>query len=90
MDWRVFMTVFAMVFIAELGDKTQWALLNMSSVSASRVSIFLGGVMALVLSTGLVVLLGSLLAKVISPHLMRAIAGVVFVLIGLWLLMVKA
>ena len=31
MDWKVFLSTFALLFVAELGDKTQLAVISMTS-----------------------------------------------------------
>ena len=87
MDWRIFLTVFATVFVAELGDKTQLAtMLFAADGEVSRVTVFLAASLALVLSTALGVLAGSLLAAYISPRLLHVVAGVGFIAIGAWTL----
>lgn len=87
MDWRVFLTVFATVFIAELGDKTQLAtMLFAADGDTSRTTVFAAASLALVLSTALGVLAGALLAAWISPRVLHVIAGVAFIAIGTWTL----
>ena len=68
-----------MIFLAELRDKTQLATFAFSARSSSRLSFFLGSVAALVLTSLLGVLLGSLVAKVIPPKYIRTGAGILFV-----------
>jgi len=87
MDIKVFLTTFAAVFLAELGDKTQLATFAFSAESPSRLSVFLGSASALVLTSLLAVMLGSVLGRVIPPHIIRSGAGILFVLLGLWMLL---
>ena len=87
MEWKVIATVFIAVFIAELGDKTQLAtMLFASDKEVSKWAVFLGSSLALVAVSGLGVLAGSALSNVISPKLLSTIAGVGFVVIGVWVL----
>jgi putative Ca2+/H+ antiporter (TMEM165/GDT1 family) len=90
MDLKVFSTVFASVFIAELGDKTQLAtMLFASDKETSKLTVFLGAAAALIVTSALGVLAGSVLAQFISEKVLRYLAGVGFIAIGLWTL-VKA
>lgn len=86
MDFRLFATTFVAVFIAELGDKTQLATLSFAASAQSRWTIFLASALALVTSSAIAVLFGEALAKVISPRLLHRLAGVLFLLIGVWVL----
>jgi len=88
MDFKLFATVFATIFVAELGDKTQLAtLLYASDASHSRLTIFAAAAAALVLSSALGVLAGSFVAQHLDPKLVRVLAGGGFVLVGLWVLL---
>lgn len=87
MDWRVFLAVFGTVFVAELGDKTQLAtMLFAADGEVSRVTVFVAASLALVLSTALGVLAGTVLAAYISPRLLHLVAGAAFIAIGAWTL----
>lgn len=87
MDWKLFLTVFGAVFLAELGDKTQLAtLLFAADQEASRMTIFIGASLALVLTSALGVLAGGLVADYIQPRYLSYVAGAGFILIGIWTL----
>ena len=84
------MLVFLSVFVAELGDKTQLAtLLFATNPGLSRVGVFLAASVALVLSSLLAVLLGTQISQLVSPKTLRVIAGLGFIVIGLWMLFGK-
>ena len=84
MDWKIFLTVFASVFIAELGDKTQLAtMLFAADKEVSKITVFLAASAALVVASALGVLAGSVLSQVINERLLHYIAGTDFVLIGI-------
>jgi len=82
-NWQVFFTIFASVFIAELGDKTQLAtMLFASDKSVSKWTVFFAASAALVLASGCGVLVGSLLSEYINEKVLQYIAGFGFILIG--------
>lgn len=87
MDLRLLLTVFGTIFLAELGDKTQLAtLLYAADGRNPRLTVFIGSAAALVATSAVGVLAGSLLAAYISPQLLSWIAGTGFIAIGLWTL----
>jgi putative Ca2+/H+ antiporter (TMEM165/GDT1 family) len=88
MDWRIFLTVFASVFIAELGDKTQLAtMLFAADKEVSRTTVFLAASAALVVASGLGVLAGSVLTQMISEKILHYVAGAGFIVIGVFTLL---
>ena len=87
MDLKLFMTVFATVFVAELGDKTQLAtLLYASDRGNPRATVFAASAAALVLSSALGVLGGSLISEMVHPRTLRWAAGLGFIAVGVWVL----
>ena len=87
MDWKVFITVFGVVFLAELGDKTQLAtLLFAADREVNKLLVFVAASAALVLCSAIGVLAGSLLAQTINERLLHLVAGSGFLLIGAWTL----
>lgn len=87
MDLKLLLTVFATVFIAELGDKTQLAtLLFAADQEVSKLTVFIGASLALILTSGLGVLAGGLVAEFIQPRYLSYVAGAGFILIGVWTL----
>jgi putative Ca2+/H+ antiporter (TMEM165/GDT1 family) len=82
--WPIFVTV----FLAELGDKTQLAtLLFAADQTTNRVGVFVASAAALVLSSLIAVLVGSQLSAYVAPRLLKFIAGLGFIVIGIWALM---
>jgi putative Ca2+/H+ antiporter (TMEM165/GDT1 family) len=75
--------VFAAVFLAELGDKTQLAVLVFAAGGdLSRVGVFLAASAALVVSTGLAVLVGGVAGDLLNTLPLKLIAGIAFIAIG--------
>ncbi len=80
--WKNIVTAFFLVFLAELGDKTQLSTMLLASKSNSLLPIFIGSACALVLSSLLGVLAGSLIHKYIPMSLIRYLAGGAFLVVG--------
>ncbi len=87
---KSYLVVFATVFVAELGDKTQLAtLLFATDPSANRVGVFLAAAAALVASSLLAVVVGARLAAWVAPEHLRVLAGLAFAAIGVWMLVTR-
>ena len=86
MDLRVILTTFGSIFLAELGDKTQLATFCFAAESPSKWSVFFGSAAALVLTSALGCLLGSVVSQVVPPKYMNLGAGILFVVLGLWMI----
>ncbi len=87
MDLRLFATVFGTIFVAELGDKTQLAtLLYASDAAHPKLTVFAASAAALVLTSALGVLAGSLVAEYVNPKVVRWVAGLGFIAVGVWVL----
>ena len=87
MDLKLFATVFATIFVAELGDKTQLAtLLYASDASHSKLTVFAASASALVLTSALGVLAGALVSEFVSPRILRWVAGIGFIAVGVWVI----
>ncbi|MCH1444837.1 MAG: TMEM165/GDT1 family protein [Luminiphilus sp.] len=83
MELKVFFTVFAAVFIAELGDKTQLAtMLFAADKEVSKWTVFWGASAALVVATVIGVIAGTVLSEFINERYLNYIAGAGFILIG--------
>ena len=90
MDVKLFATVFFTIFVAELGDKTQLAtLLYASDASQSKFTVFAASAAALVLTSALGVLAGSLVAEHVNPKVVRWVAGLGFIAVGVWVLLAR-
>jgi len=81
--FKVLLSTFALLFVAELGDKTQLAVISMTAKHKAPLWIFIGAASALVAVTALGVLGGELLTRVIPEAVLRKIAAVLFVGMGL-------
>ena len=84
MDWKLFFATFALIFLAELGDKTQLSTFAFASRSGSPVSVFLGASVALVCTSLLAVVLGELIGRIVPERFLKIAAGVLFLGFGVW------
>ena len=87
MEWKIFFTVFASVFVAEMADKTQMVtLLFASDREVSKLTVFLGSALALTATSAIGVAAGAALSQFINVRVMSLMAGTAFILIGAWTL----
>ncbi len=82
MDWKIFLTTFGTIFLAELGDKTQLAAILMTSKTGRPLSVFIGAVAALSLVTAIGVLFGEGLISIIPQNILKKVAALAFISIG--------
>lgn len=83
---RSIFSTFFLVFIAELGDKTQLATMLLSAKSNSIIAVFIGSSLALICSSFLGVFAGAYLTRYIPPHYIQNSAGVLFIAMGILIL----
>ena len=81
------LTAFGLILLAELGDKTQLAILALATRSKFPWAVFAGAGAALLVSTGLAVVVGGLLTKYLPASATRILhyaAGGLMIVIGAW------
>ncbi|MDC7222594.1 MAG: TMEM165/GDT1 family protein [Spirochaetales bacterium] len=81
MDWKMFFSTFALIFLAELGDKTQLTALARSA-SGGKWVVFFAASLALVCSTLVAVLFGSVIRKYVPEQYIKITAGSLFLIFG--------
>ena len=87
MDIKLLATVFTAIFVAELGDKTQLAtFLFASDRDVSKLTVFIGASLALIVASGIGVVAGGVIAQSVSPRTLSYLAGTGFIGIGIWTL----
>ena len=79
---RTTATVFAALFLAELGDKTQLAVISFTAGGSPRWAVALGASLALIASTLLAVLIGEALLRVVRPAYLQLGAAALFLVVG--------
>jgi putative Ca2+/H+ antiporter (TMEM165/GDT1 family) len=86
---RTFGTIFATVFLAEVGDKTQLATMLFAAEGRSKWLVFAASGLALLLAAAIGVLVGGQVARWVSSQTLKVIAGIGFIAIGLWTLLAR-
>ncbi|MEP6741521.1 MAG: TMEM165/GDT1 family protein [bacterium] len=89
MDWRVFLTTFGVIFLAEMGDKTQLAAMTMSAQTKKPWAVLIGAALALTAVSALGVVVGSVIGDYLPLIWVKRVAAVVFILIGVLMLLNK-
>ena len=84
-DWKAFGASFSLLFIAELGDKTQLAVLSLASKTSSPWIVFGGGAVALTAVTALGVVGGQQLCQWVPQQLLLRISAAAFAIMGILL-----
>jgi len=85
-NFQILGSTFLMIFLAELGDKTQLSTFAYASQSRSPLSVFLGASLALVCTSFLGVVLGGVLGRFVPERIMKFLAAAVFFGFGAWTL----
>jgi putative Ca2+/H+ antiporter (TMEM165/GDT1 family) len=89
MDWRVLLTTFGVIFLAEMGDKTQIAAMTMAAQKKRPWEVFIGASLALVAVSAVGVLVGSVLGQYLPLDWIKRAAGAAFIVIGVLILIGK-
>ncbi|WP_320674641.1 TMEM165/GDT1 family protein [Prochlorococcus sp. MIT 1341] len=76
-------STFITVFLAELGDKTQLATVAISGSSNKPIAVFLGSSSALVIASLIGALAGGSIANLIPEVILKLIAALGFLVIGI-------
>lgn len=84
--WKVFFTTFGVMFLAELGDKTQLAVISCASRFRSPWTVFAGAALAMILATAIGTAVGSFLPAVLGERAVRYVSGGLFVVFGILIL----
>jgi putative Ca2+/H+ antiporter (TMEM165/GDT1 family) len=84
-DWKLFASTFAAIFLAEMGDKTQLATLSAASGGASRWVVFAASALALVSTSAIAVAAGEGVSRIMPPVWTKRAAGALFIVLGLLL-----
>jgi putative Ca2+/H+ antiporter (TMEM165/GDT1 family) len=84
---KLALSTFAVVFLAELGDKTQLATMVLSAKSdpSGRWGVLIGAALALVSTTIIGVLAGGIVGKIMPERVLKYISGAAMIIMGVLL-----
>jgi putative Ca2+/H+ antiporter (TMEM165/GDT1 family) len=88
LDLLPLLSTFAIVAIAEFGDKTQIAVVSLSAKHRPR-SVFIGALLAFALVDGISALIGGAIAPFIPAFWIGLVAGISFLIFGVFTLFSK-
>jgi putative Ca2+/H+ antiporter (TMEM165/GDT1 family) len=86
MDLRVLLTTFGIIFLAEMGDKTQLAAMTMSADTKKPWAVFIGASLALAAVSAIGVLVGGVLGAYVPLEWVKRVAAIAFIVIGVLML----
>jgi len=86
MDFKIFLTTFGVIFLAEMGDKTQLAAMTMAAQTKKPWAVFIGASVALAAVSALGILVGSVIGDYVPLDWVKRIAAVAFIVIGVLML----
>ncbi|MEO0079611.1 MAG: TMEM165/GDT1 family protein [candidate division WOR-3 bacterium] len=87
MNWKLLLVTFGSILLAELGDKTQLATVSFAAASRSFWPVFIGSSLALVATSLIGTLCGSLLARFLPLRWVNIGAGAIFITLGILLIL---
>jgi putative Ca2+/H+ antiporter (TMEM165/GDT1 family) len=86
MDWRLMLTTFGVIFLAEMGDKTQIAAMTLAAQKKRPWEVFIAASLALAAVSAIGVVAGTLLSNYLPLEWIKRGAGVIFIIIGVLVL----
>jgi putative Ca2+/H+ antiporter (TMEM165/GDT1 family) len=89
MDWRIALTAFGAIFLAEMGDKTQLAAMAMAARTGRPWAVFIGTAAALACVSALGVAVGAALGNYMPIQWIKRAAAAAFIIIGVLMLLDK-
>ena len=89
MDWRVILTTFGVIFLAEMGDKTQLAAMTMAAQTKKPWAVLIGASVALACVSAIGVVVGGALGHYLPLVWIKRAAALAFIVIGVLILIGK-
>jgi Ca2+/H+ antiporter, TMEM165/GDT1 family len=89
MDFRVLLTTFGIIFLAEMGDKTQLAAMTMAAQTKKPWAVLIGASLALAAVSALGVIVGSVIGEYVPLEWVKRTAAIAFIVVGVLMLLGK-
>jgi putative Ca2+/H+ antiporter (TMEM165/GDT1 family) len=82
-------TTFGIIFLAELGDKTQLAAMTMAAQNRRPWEVFIGAAIALTAVSAIGIAVGAALGAYLPLEWIKRVSGAAFIVIGVLILIGK-
>ena len=82
MNLRLIISTFVMIFLAELGDKTQISIFALAANRKAFLSVLIGAAGALILTTVIAASLGAAVGRFVPEKIIKIVAAGVFIGFG--------
>jgi len=82
LNLRLIISTFVMIFLAELGDKTQISIFALAANRKAFLSVLIGAVGALILTTVIAASLGAAVGRFVPEKIIKIVAAGVFIGFG--------
>ena len=86
LNWKLLTLTYCLLFLAEMGDKTQLAVMSLVAQYKAPIPIFLGATLALATVTFVGAAFGHIISRFIPPAYMQGFAGLLFIVMGIIML----
>jgi len=81
---QTFLLIAATIFISDLGDKTQLTIILLTNKTRKHFHLLLGVIIGFLLGNGIAIIVGALFGQLLPARVVQFIAGIIFILFGLW------
>lgn len=89
MDWKVFATTFGLIFLAEIGDKTQITAMTLASQTRRPIEVLIAASLALALVSAIGIAVGTLLSHYVPLEWIKRVSALLFIAAGVLILLGK-
>ena len=84
MDWNILLITFGILFLGELGDKTQLIVFNLTLEHEKSYKVGIGATLGFALIVSLGVIIGTFIAQLVDLSIITLLSGILFLVIGLF------
>jgi Ca2+/H+ antiporter, TMEM165/GDT1 family len=84
MDFKLMVSTFVTLFISEMGDKTQLAVITLAAGTKKPLSVAIGGALGLIAVTLIGAYAGGFVTRFVPEEYLKKGAAVLFVGMGVW------
>ena len=82
MDWIILFITYGILFLGELGDKTQLIVFNLSLEYEKKFKVGIGATLGFALIVSLGVIFGAIITQYVDLSIITLLSGILFIIIG--------